>query len=193
MSVSELDVLIWIRDNMSNAFLDLASEAADILASGAAVYCLALLLMVPRRTRELGILVFAAEAVCDILFEVPLKEVTARDRPFMEYPVNLLIPAPTNYSFPSGHTANASVLALSVLIYDRKWGAASLVWAAFVAFSRLYLFVHWPTDVLAGALVAAVCVWAVRGLMKRFLFGWGKWPAVMEFDICRMFRRRQST
>lgn len=155
---------------MSSTFMDFACRAADILAGSIAIYCLALLLMIPRRTRNLGILIFVAETVFDVFVEGPVKALTARDRPFVAHPADLLIGAPSNYSFPSGHTANAFILALSVFLSDRRIGGVALAGAAFVAFSRLYLFVHWPTDVLAGALFALLCVAATHYVLGRFLF-----------------------
>ncbi len=171
--MSELDILIWIDGNMSSPVLDLASKAADALAGSVAMYCLALLLLVPRGTRRLGILLFASMLLCDLLFDEVLKAVTARERPFAVYPAELIIPAPSNYSFPSGHTENAFILAFSVLTCDRRFGAVAAVFAAFVAFSRLYLFVHWPTDVLAGVFFAALSVYAVRLLMGKLSAGTG--------------------
>ncbi len=181
--VSELDILIWIRDSMSCGVLDIASETADVLASTAATYCLALLLLIPRKTRGLGFLILVSEAVCDILFEISLKEIVGRARPFEEYPAELIISAPQSSSFPSGHTANAFVFAFPVLAHYRKAGIALMVCAAFVAFSRLYLFVHWPTDVTAGAVFALVCTAAVCALLERYVFPKEKWQRFAGYGI----------
>lgn len=171
--------------------MDAASEAADLLAGGAFTYALSLLLLIPRRTRPLGVLMLLSEVLCDLIGG-PLKAVTARDRPFEDYPVDLIISRPSDYSFPSGHTANAFALAFSVLCFDRRYGAVILVLAAFVAFSRLYLFVHWPTDVIAGALMAAVCVWAVRYLMKSRFAGSRLWQRFLDFDVRSAIRAKRG-
>jgi undecaprenyl-diphosphatase len=191
MSVSELDILIWIRDNMSSAAMDAASEAADLLAGGAFTYALSLLLLIPRRTRPLGALMLFSEVLCDLIGG-PLKAVTARDRPFEDYSVDLIISRPSDFSFPSGHTANAFALAFSVLCFDRRYGVAAMAFATFVAFSRLYLFVHWPTDVIAGAIMAAACVFAVRSLMKSRLEGNRRWQKFLDSDVRSAIRAKRG-
>jgi undecaprenyl-diphosphatase len=88
--------------------------------------------------------------VCNIV----LKPLVARIRPFdVNTAVQLLIARPTDYSFPSGHTT-AAFAATSALYFSRRrlWIPA-LALAALIAFSRLYLYVHYPTDILAGIVV----------------------------------------
>ena len=58
-----------------------------------------------------------------------------------------------DFSFPSGHTLVSFEAATALTVYHRKWGIAALVLAALIAYSRLYLFVHYPTDVLVGAVL----------------------------------------
>ena len=76
----------------------------------------------------------------------------------------LLIQAPTSYSFPSGHTMSSFEGAVSIFLFSRRWGAAALVMAALIAFSRMYLFVHFPTDVLVGLLLGVFHGWLVYKL-----------------------------
>ena len=64
--------------------------------------------------------------------------------------LQLLVKAPTDYAFPSGHTQASFAAATSICMWKRKWGIPALILAALVAFSRMYLYVHYPTDVLAG-------------------------------------------
>ena len=81
-----------------------------------------------------------------------MKPLIARTRPFDANNLKdiLLIKAPKDYSFPSGHTM-ASFAAATVLIYmNRKVGIVAMVLAVLIAFSRLYLYVHYPSDVFAG-------------------------------------------
>jgi undecaprenyl-diphosphatase len=82
----------------------------------------------------------------------------ARDRPFwIDQSVTLLVKPPTDYSFPAGHSAASFAAAVSFVQYNRKWGSAAIVLATLIAISRLYLFIHFPTDVLVGILVGIIC------------------------------------
>ena len=87
----------------------------------------------------------------------------ARERPcWIDPAVQLLIENPGDFSFPSGHTMASFEAAVSILLYNRRWGAAALVLAALIAFSRLYLFVHFPSDVLTGLVLGVVIALAVH-------------------------------
>lgn len=99
----------------------------------------------------------ALEIVC---CNVILKPFVARIRPCdVNTAVQLLIERPIDYSFPSGHTAS-SFAAASALYFSRKklWIPAAVL-AGMIGFSRLYLYVHYPTDVLAGALIGIMMGW----------------------------------
>ena len=104
---------------------------------------------------------------------VILKPLVARVRPFdVNTAVQLLIARPTDFSFPSGHTG-ASFAVVSALYFskNRLW-MPSLILAMLIAFSRLYLYVHYPSDVLAGALIGIMAGWfgyALIGLIERKL------------------------
>lgn len=64
--------------------------------------------------------------------------------------IQLLVKAPKDFAFPSGHTQASFAAATSICMWKRKWGIPALTLAALVAFSRMYLYVHYPTDVMAG-------------------------------------------
>lgn len=84
-----------------------------------------------------------------------LKNLVARTRPCdVNTAIQLLISHPTDYSFPSGHTA-ASFTAVAALYFsgDKKIWKAAIVLGTLIAFSRMYLYVHYPTDILGGALI----------------------------------------
>ena len=67
--------------------------------------------------------------------------------------ITMLVARPHGHSFPSGHTASGVAAAYALWLQNRKLGAPALVLAAFIAFTRLYLYVHFPTDVLGGAVL----------------------------------------
>jgi undecaprenyl-diphosphatase len=71
-----------------------------------------------------------------------------------------------DFAFPSGHTLASFGAATALTLTHRRWGAAALVLAAAIGFSRLYLFVHYPTDVVAGALLGVALAFAARWLVN---------------------------
>ena len=93
-----------------------------------------------------------------LICNLTLKPIIARPRPFMlREEIELIISAPSGFSFPSGHTASSFAAAVGLFIYHKKLGIAALIWAFLIAFSRLYMYVHYPTDVLAGMVIGILC------------------------------------
>ncbi|WP_129599757.1 phosphatase PAP2 family protein [Anaerophilus nitritogenes] len=116
------------------------------------IFCISLLLS--KKYRRVGFLAICALAISSILGEGIFKHLFRRPRPFLQVPdLQLLIPKPTSYSFPSGHTSSSFAVA-GVLFNKLKRFRKTIIFIAFlIAFSRLYLFVHYPSDVLAGVLL----------------------------------------
>ena len=114
----------------------------------------AVLLIIPR-TRKVGICMAIALVLDLLMTNCLLKNLVARTRPYdVANFTDLIVKKPKDYSFPSGHTA-ASFAAVTALFMSRKklLGAISCVIAILIAFSRMYLYVHYPTDVLGGLLL----------------------------------------
>ena len=106
-----------------------------------------------------GLILGAALILDGIFCNLLLKNLVRRIRPCdINDVIRLLIPYPSDYSFPSGHTA-VSFAAVSALYFagEKYLWKAALVLAVFIAFSRMYLYVHYPTDILGGALLGILC------------------------------------
>ena len=120
------------------------------------------------RTRLLGGCMLVSIAAGFLLGNVLLKNMIARQRPcWLEPAVELLVRVPKDFSFPSGHSLVSFEGAVCIFLFNRKWGIPALMLAVLIAFSRLYLFVHFPTDVLAGSMMGTLIAWSVVSTAKR--------------------------
>lgn len=121
---------------------------------------LAFLLFKP--TRKAGAMALCAMLLGLIVTNLTIKPLVERARPWLEWPILPLVAEHDPNSFPSGHTCAAFAAGLSWMkVLPWKWGkAAALVAAVCMGLSRLYVGVHYPADVLAGALIGLLCAWA---------------------------------
>ena len=117
---------------------------------------LTVLLLLFKKTRNIGYMSACALLLSLLINNVLLKNLIARTRPYAAVEgLTLLIPPPSDYSFPSGHTASS--FAMAGVLYrkmERKWGIAAIVLAVLIALSRLYLGAHYPSDILFGMVSA---------------------------------------
>ena len=151
---SVLDAIASLRTAFLDDFFSTITHLGD---AGIVWIVLALSLLCRRKTRPLGVCMALALIFDLLLCNLCLKPLIDRPRPFALREIALLISAPHDASFPSGHTA-ASFAAAGVLALRRsKFAAPALILASVIAFSRLYLYVHFPTDVLGGILVGMIC------------------------------------
>lgn len=130
---------------------------------------LGMILLFFKKTRRTGLHILLALLFSLIFCNLILKGMVARDRPSWLVPeVELLIANPKDFSFPSGHTSAAMAAATSIFLYDKKYGFAAYLFACCIAFSRMYLFVHYPTDVLGGAVTGIISAFLAAMLLKWF-------------------------
>ena len=146
-----LDALQALRCPVLDALAVFFDQAG---AHGEIWIAFTLLLLLFRCTRKAGF----AMAVALVLYMAAghffLKPLFARPRPCdLNTSITMLVARPHGHSFPSGHTASGVAAAYALWLQNRKLGAPALVLAAFIAFTRLYLYVHFPTDVLGGAVL----------------------------------------
>ena len=113
---------------------------------------IAALLLIFKGTRRAGISVVIAYMAVYLLGQIILKQLISRPRPCqIDQAFALLVARPSSSSFPSTHSAWAFGAATAIFMRHRKLGSAAYAVAALIAFSRLYMFLHFPTDVLFGA------------------------------------------
>lgn len=143
-----------IESDFADFFFSRITHLAD---AGVFWIVLALILLFFRRTRRAGITMTAALVIGLAVGNLTMKPLIARVRPYDFDPsIVLLIPPEHDFSFPSGHTLASFEGAVGLWLCHRKWGSAAIVLACCIAFSRLYLMVHYPTDVVTGALLGVI-------------------------------------
>ena len=168
----ELPILWWIRENLTCPFLDTVMPYISSLARhGEFWILLSLILLCFKKTRKAGV-AMALAMVCGFLVgNIGLKNIVGRIRPYDMVEVDLLVKTLSDFSFPSGHTLVSIEAATALTVYHRKGGVAALVLAVVIALSRLYLFVHYPTDVAAGVIlgvgIALLCCRLTDWLWSR--------------------------
>ena len=124
-----------------------------------------------KKARKAGIAVLLSWVMVYLVNQCGLKELIARVRPCnIDTSIDMLVKAPSSYSCPSTHSAWALAGAMSIFMFHRKRGIPVILFALLICFSRLYLFVHFPTDVLLGAVIGAalgiLCWLIVKGAYK---------------------------
>lgn len=151
------NILHGIHNNLSCGFLDFIMPKISLLGNGGAIWLVTSLgLIISPKYRRYGITMLGAIAAGALVGNVCLKPLIARPRPCWVESVNLLIKNPTDYSFPSGHTL-ASVIGAAILTFtNKKWGYVAIPLAILIAFSRLYLYVHFPSDILASLILGGI-------------------------------------
>ncbi len=152
---TEIKILDWIQTLHTPLIDKIMLRITHLGDMGIIWILLAIVLLLIPRTRKSGLIVMMALFIDVIVCNGILKNLFARIRPFdINESVQLLLAAPRDYSFPSGHTA-ASFATVTALYFagEKKLWKVSFVIAVLIAFSRMYLYVHYPTDILGGILV----------------------------------------
>lgn len=169
MNAFELPVLYWIREHLTCPFLDwLMPPLSALSAHGEIWILLAVVLLCIPKTRRVGLTMGITLLLCLCIGNLTLKPLIARVRPYdVATDVILLVEKLHDFAFPSGHTLASVGAATALTLYHRRWGAVALVLAAAIGFSRLYLFVHYPTDVAAGALLGVAFAFAARWIVNK--------------------------
>ena len=184
----DLPVLDWIRENLACEFLDTLMPIITLFGDGGVFWiAVAVLLLIFPKTRKTGLGMGFALLLGLLLRNVTLKPLVGRIRPYdfqwehFQISIPLLIEAETSLSFPSGHTIASFEAATVLLKNDKRMGIPAMILAVLIAFSRLYLYVHYPTDVIfsvfAGILFAFIGDALAGKVMSRFPAKRGKYQS----------------
>lgn len=150
--------ILYAINNLHNPILDKIMIVITNLGDAGLIWIgIAIILLFIKKTRRCGALMLVSMVLGLIIGNGILKNLIARQRPcWLDETIPLLISKPLDYSFPSGHTLASFEAAVMIFLHNKKWGIISFIPAILIAFSRMYLFVHFPTDILGGAILGSI-------------------------------------
>ena len=159
----DLPILDWIAANMRNPILDAAMPIITLLGDAGIFWIVvSVLLMFTKKYRKLGLGMAFAMVMGLLICNVYLKPTIARIRPYdfqeqyLGVVIELLIDKQHDFAFPSGHTIASFEACTVLLLGSKKLGIPATILAILIAFSRLYLYVHYPTDVIASIVLGTI-------------------------------------
>lgn len=164
-------ILYYIYENWHNAFTDgLFITVSRIADCGLIWFVLAGIMLLKKDWRSTGIVMLFALGLGALVGTVILKNIICRERPFnVDETLQLISVMPGGqYSFPSGHSNAAGACSTVIFLRDKRFGTAAVVYALMVAFSRVFLVVHYPTDVICGLLLGGACAIIMWKVMYKF-------------------------
>lgn len=177
----DLSVFQWVQSIQNPILTAIMVTITTLGEEGIIFIAMGLVLLCTKKYRKVGFTVLAALVIMVVLNNLVLKDIFARPRPFNLDPQQYAwwfeiykfpefgIKVPSSYSFPSGHTSSAFAAAIAVLWYDRKIGIPTTVFAVLMGFSRIYVEVHYCTDVIGGMIVGIVYA-LVAVLVAKFAY-----------------------
>ncbi|MBP3697469.1 MAG: phosphatase PAP2 family protein [Clostridia bacterium] len=196
----DLSVFEWIQ-GIQNGFLDAVMVGITTTGNAGAIFIvLGFVLLFTKKYRKAGLAILVALIVMLLCNDLFLKEFFARVRPFnlfesnpdkyaewgTKYVFPELVYKPSGYSFPSGHTASAFAAATALLWHSRKWGVPTMIFATIMGFSRIYVQVHYCTDVIGGVISGVICGF-IAVLIVKFLF------PVVDKGIDKLFAKLRKS
>lgn len=155
----DMAILDFIQSSMRTGFMDYIMPIISHMGDAGLIWIvLSIGLIIHKKTRKIGLVIIIALVLNGIICNIILKPMVGRIRPFdVNTSIKLLINKPSDFSFPSGHTSASFVVASVLFFRKSKLFVPSLILGILIGFSRLYLYVHYPSDVLAGLILGIVC------------------------------------
>ena len=179
----DLPILEWIQANLQSGFLDTVMPIITAFGNGGIswIACAVLLMFLPK-TRRIGVGMAFALTMGLVVCNIILKPGVARIRPYdlqetLGVTIDLLIKRSHDFSFPSGHTIASFGACTVLMLGNKQLGIPATLLAILIAFSRLYLYVHYPTDVITSIVLGTlfgIIGWAIA---KKLPLKKGKYQA----------------
>ncbi len=168
----EFVILDFIQKNIKNPFLDKIMPVVSMLGALGIIWIVfTIIALITKKYRRLGTKLSFTMILSLIVCNCILKPVVSRIRPYdLNSTIQLMVAPEIDTSFPSGHTFFAFSTATVCFMYNKRLGVIMYLFAVLMAFSRLYLYVHFPTDVLFGA-IFGIITGIIAGKLENYVFG----------------------
>lgn len=166
----DFSILDLIQYYLRSEFMDNLMVFLSHIGEGGLIWFLiAIPMLFFKKTRVCAVVMILSMGVTLLLGEFLIKNLVGRVRPCnINTEIEMLIKRPSSFSFPSGHTSSSFAAATTIFQWNKKYGVIALVLAVLIGFSRLYNYVHFPTDVLAGMLFGIFVSLLTYHLVKRY-------------------------
>ena len=166
----DANALLYIQDFLRTPLLTAIMVFFSRIGDSGIIWIVTgLVLLIPRKTRRGGFDVLICLLAAFLINDYVIKVLVARIRPYdVINGLTILVPPESNFSFPSGHANSSFAAALALTLAFGKRGALAYIPAVLIAFSRCYVGVHYPSDVLAGMLVGTLVSLAVYLLLRKY-------------------------
>lgn len=166
----DVSILLFIQEHIRMDWMDGIWKFITFLGDAGWFWiALGIVLLIPKKTRKVGLMALLALGLGALITNVTLKPLIARTRPFdLVEAIVPLVDRPHDFSFPSGHTCASFACAwVYYRMLPKKYGVPAVILAALIGGSRLYMGVHYPTDVLGGFLVGMISAMVICYGMKK--------------------------
>ena len=166
----EFKILDFIHEYMSSPIMDKIMCFFTFLGDSGWIWiALACACLCSKKYRYTGIMLTVGLLMSLLVANIILKPAFARLRPFqIKEGIELIIAAPTDFSFPSGHTMASAICTTIIFLQHKKMGIYAIALAFIISFSRLYLYMHFPSDVFFGAILGILLGISAVKIVKRY-------------------------
>lgn len=171
----DFTILNWIQEHLRCGFLDVLCSVLGTIGHAGILWIAACVVMLFfKKTRAAGVIALVAMGIGFVLGDYVIKPLVQRPRPFMSDSemnlfrnMELFVKKPDSFSFPSGHSCAAAAFETVMLVKARPIGWIALLPVLAMLFSRLYTYVHFPSDVLCGAVLGVLTAFLMLLLFRQ--------------------------
>lgn len=165
----DFNIVLWVQQHIRSPFLSAFFIPFTTIGNAGILFILiGIIMLFFKKTRQSGRLLLLSITISFILNDIVIKNIVQRPRPYNTFSQIIpLVPPPGKYSFPSGHTAAAFSSMITLFFTQKKCALTGLFIALLMGFSRIYVGVHYPTDVFCGAILGTTVAVVAAIIFKK--------------------------